>query len=231
MTPSRLAPALALSALAACSGAARVEVDPASLQLWEPGQTARVHGVALASNGKALPEKPCAWTSSDGAVATVAGAGREAVVTAAGSGVAAVRCTVGAAAGEAAVTVRLLARLEVEPSPALLRLEDQARATPLAIRAFDASGQLATPRRVATRCADENVCRGDDRGQLWPVGEGSTTATVVADGRRLELPVRVADARTAAGKPRAVTGNPMLEYEKAAEIIQREQKRAAEKRP
>lgn len=229
MRPSRLS-ALALAALGACSGAARVEVDPASVQLWEPGQTARVQAVALASNGKALPDKPCAWTTADPAVARVAGSGREATVTAAGAGSTTVRCTVGGAAGEIAVAVRLLGRVEAEPSPAPLRLLDQAEPLALRVRAFDTAGQPATPRRIVTRCRDEGVCRGDDRGQLWPVGPGATTAVVEADGKALEVPVTVEDARTAAGRPRAVTGNPMLEYEKAAKILQRERDRAAGKK-
>jgi hypothetical protein len=230
MHATRIFPALAGAALAACSGAARVEVGPASLQLWEPGQSARVRAVPLASSGKALPDRICAWSSADPAVATVAAAGNEATVTAAGAGSTAVRCRVGGATGEVAVTVRLIARLEVEPDPALLRLLDAPQPTTLAVRAFDQAGQPATPRRLLTRCLDESVCRGDDRGQLWPVGPGSTRAVVEADGRRVEVAARVEDARTAAGKPRAVKDNPMLEYEKAVEIIQREQKKAAEKK-
>jgi len=219
-----------LLALAACgSSAARVEVDPAGIQLTVRGQEARVRAVALAGNGKTLPEKTCAWSSSDAKVVAVAARGNEATVTAAGSGSAAVRCQVGDAVAEVPVSVRLIGKVEVTPAGLELRLLDQATPTALQVRALDEAGQPATPRRLTTRCLDENVCRGDDRGQLWPVGAGASRALVEADGARTEVPVKVVDARTAAGKPRAVTGNPMLEYEKAAEIIQREWKKEGKK--
>ncbi|MBI5070206.1 MAG: hypothetical protein HZB56_18380 [Deltaproteobacteria bacterium] len=221
----------ALLALASCgSSVARVEVDPAGIQLTVRGQEARVRAVALAGNGKTLPEKTCAWTSSEPRVATVAARGNEATVTAAGSGSAAIRCRTGDAVGEVPVSVRLIGKVEVAGPPPQLELRDQPAPTALPIRALDEAGQPATPRRITTRCLDENVCRGDDRGQLWPVGAGTSRAVVEADGVRAELEVKVVDARTAAGKPRAVTGNPMLEYEKAAEIIQKEWKKSGRPR-
>jgi hypothetical protein len=228
--PRRLPILAAAAALLSCQGVSRVEVDPAAVQLWSRGQTARVRAVALAGNGKALPEKTCAWSSANPRVATVEPAGNLAVLTAAGSGTTAVRCLVGGAAAEIAVSVRLLSRVEVSPSPAALKLLDQPAPLRLEIRGYDEAGGPATPRAVHTRCLDENVCRGDDQGQLWAVGPGSSRAVVEADGTPAEIAVSVADARTAAGKPRAVTGNPMLEYEKAVQIIQREQRQAAGKK-
>jgi hypothetical protein len=230
MPASRIALAASAAALAACQGVSRVEVDPAAVQLWARGQSARVRAVALSGNGKALPDRICAWSSSDPKVAAVEGAGNLAVVTASGAGTASVRCRVGGAAGEVAVSVRILSRVEVSPARAELKLLDEPRPLALEVRAFDEAGGPATPRSVRTRCLEESVCRGDDRGQLWAVGAGATRAVVEADGTRAEIAVAVSDARTAAGKPRAVTGNPMLEYEKAAEIIQREQRKAAGKR-
>jgi hypothetical protein len=94
----------------------------------------------------------------------------------------------------------------------------------------DEAGAPAAPRSVRTSCLSEAVCRGDDRGQLWAVGPGETRAVVEGDGVRAEVPVRVVDARTAAGRPRKVAGDYMQQYEKAAEIIQREQRKAAGKK-
>jgi hypothetical protein len=223
----RLLPPIVAAALAGCGGPARVEVDPASVQLHAAAQSARVRAVALAANGKALPDRICAWSSADERVATVQASGNEATVTAAGPGTTAVRCRVGGAAGEVAVAVRVISRVEAAPAQVTLRLQDRPEPAALEVRAFDDQGRPATPRTLRTRCRDEEVCRGDDRGQLWPVGPGETSAAVEADGARAEVAVRVEDARTAAGKPRPVTGNPMLEYEKAAEILQREQRKAA----
>jgi len=222
--------AAAAAALLGCQGAARVEVDPSSVQLWARGQTARVRAVALARNGRSLPDKICAWSSADPRVASVEPAANAAAVTAAGSGTTAVRCRVGDAVGEVLVSVRLLSRVEVSPGRAELKLLDEPRPLQLEVRGYDEAGGAATPRSVSTRCLDEGVCRGDDRGQLWAVAKGATRAVVDADGAKAEIEVSVSDARTAAGKPRAVTGNPMLEYEKAARIIQEEQRRAAGKK-
>lgn len=217
----------AAAALLGCQGAARVEVDPGSVQLWARGQTARVRAVALSGNGKSLPDKICAWSSADPRVAAVEPAANLAVVTAAGPGTTSVRCRVGGAVGEVLVSVRILSRIEVSPPRAELKLLDEPRPLALEVRGYDEAGSPATPRSVTTRCRDENVCRGDDRGQLWAVGVGSTRAEVDADGIRTGIEVAVGDGRTAAGKPRRVTGNPMLEYEKAARIIQEEQRKAA----
>jgi len=226
----RLLPALAAAALLGCTGPARVELDPSTVQLVARGQTTRVRAVALAANGKTLPDRLCAWSSADEKVATVKATGNEATVTAAGPGSTAIRCRVGSVGGEVAVAVRVIARVEVAPPAVTLRLLDKAEPTALAVRALDDQGRPATPRSLVTRCKDESICRGDDRGQLWPAGPGATTAVVEADGATAEVAVRVEDARSAAGRPRAVTGNPMLEYEKAAAIIQREQGKAAGKK-
>lgn len=220
---------LAAAALS-CGGPARIEVDPASLQLHAKGQTARVRAVALAGSGRTLPEKQCAWSSSDERVARVAARGNEAEVVATGPGTARVRCAVGAVAGEVVVVVRLVARVELEPGELRLRLLDRPEPATMSIRTTDEEGRMLSPGRLTTRCLDEAVCRGDDRAQVWPVGAGATTVRVEADGAAAERAVRVEDARSAAARPRPVKGNPMLEYEKAAAILQRDRQKAAEKK-
>jgi hypothetical protein len=91
-------------------------------------------------------------------------------------------------------------------------------------------------RTAFSRCANEEVCRGDARAQLWAVGPGDTTAVVEVEGARsAEIAVHVVDARTAAGKPKAVKGNPMEEIErqylkKVAEEKREEERRRAEPR-
>jgi hypothetical protein len=200
-------PALALLLLAAC-GPARVETDPASLQLFGRGQRATVRATPFSRCGRPLADA-CAWSSSDERVARVQARHNEATVTAQGHGRATVRCAVGGVAAEVPVTVTVVSRLEVAPARLALRLEDQPAPTPLAVRAFDGDGREVQGRAVATRCLDEAVCRGDGRGQVWPVGPGATTAQVVVEDGESAVAVEVADARSAAGKPRAVKGNPM----------------------
>jgi hypothetical protein len=216
---------LATGALAACDKAARVEMDPRSLRFGVRGQTAKVHAAPFARNGKSVPDQICAWSSTDEAVAKVAGPHNDATVTATGPGSAAIRCTIGGVAGEVPVQVRVVAKVEASPARAELKMTDEPAPFTLEVRAFDDAGAAVQGRAAFSRCANEEVCRGDGRAQLWAVGPGETTAVVEVEGARsAEIAVRVTDARTAAGKPKAVRGNPM-------EAIEREvRKREAEER-
>jgi hypothetical protein len=216
---------LATGALAACDKAARVEMDPRSLRFGVRGQTAKVHAAPFARNGKSVPDQICAWSSTDEAVAKVAGPHNDATVTATGPGSAAIRCTIGGVAGEVPVQVRVVAKVEASPARAELKMTDEPAPFTLEVRAFDDAGAAVQGRAAFSRCANEEVCRGDGRAQLWAVGSGETTAVVEVEGARsAEIAVRVTDARTAAGKPKAVRGNPM-------EAIEREvRKREAEER-
>ncbi|GEJ56063.1 Ig-like domain-containing protein [Anaeromyxobacter diazotrophicus] len=200
------AAALAL-ALAAC-GPARIDLEPASVQLHARGQRATVHATPRAASGEPRPRDACRWSSSDERIATVTGRHNEGEVTAAGHGRAVIRCEVGGVAAEAPVTVTLVARLAVAPARLELVLRDEPAPAALAVEALDAEGRPVAGRAAVTRCLDEAVCRGDARGQVWPVGAGTSRATVEVDGASAEVPVRVVDARSAAGRPRQVRVSP-----------------------
>lgn len=221
-TPRSAAIALAALSLAACDGVARVELDPAALRFGVRGQTAKVHATPVAKNGKPLPGERCAWSSTDEKVATVAGPANDATVTAAGPGTATVRCTIGKVDADLPVLVRVVARVELKQARADLRVADEPAPFPLEVAVFDDGGAAVLGRSAFSRCANEEVCRGDGRAQLWAVAAGETTAFVEVEGARsAEIPVKVVDARTAAGRPQAVRGNPMEEIER--EIREREE--------
>ena len=204
-----------VAALGACGGPGRADLDPASLRFHARGQSAPLRATVRNSAGKVLPASGCEWSSSDERVARVEGRLRDATVTAVGPGTASILCRAGAASGATAVTVRLASRLEVAPARLELKLGDAPAPAAIEIRVLDTEGRPLLDRPAAVRCRDESVCRGDDRGQVWPVGAGETLATVEVDGAGATLSVRVVDARTSEGRPRPVKGNPMLDVEKA----------------
>jgi len=218
MGPVRPSPAslsCILLALAGCERPARVDLEPGTLRLHARGQSAPLKATVSSSRGRQLPAAACEWSSADGRVATVAGRGREATVTASGPGGTSIRCAAGPASASAAVTVRIASRLEVSPPRLEIRLGDEPAPAALELSVLDTEGRPYLDRPASTRCEDESVCRGDDRGQVWPVGPGETRAMVEVDGARATVPVRVVDARSASGRPRRVEGNPMMEVERA----------------
>ncbi len=215
-----LAPVL----LAGCGGAARVDLEPGTLQLSGRGQAARIQATPRERNGRPVPSERCRWSSSDPAVATVEADGNAARVVSAGPGTATVRCAIGSVAAELPVTVRVVARLTVRPERAELRMLDEPAPLALQVEAVDDRGAPVTGRIVNITCAAEDVCRGDARGQLWATGAGETTARVEVEGAQVTLPVKVVDARTAEGKPQAVKGDPMLEIERAVRAREAEER-------
>lgn len=231
MTPRTLAPLVVLAAaLAGCDSVARVELSPASLQFGVRGQTAKVHAAPVAKNGKPLPAEACKWSSADGKVATVAGPANDAVVTAVGPGSTKVTCAVGGVTAAVDVLVRVVARVEVTPAKVEVKMLDEPTPVALQVTATDDTGAQVLGRPLLSRCANEDVCRGDGRGQLWGVGPGDTTAVVEVEGARsAEVAVHVVDARSADARPQAVKGNPMLELEKKYLKKVAEDRKAAEK--
>lgn len=213
-----LAPALLLPAAAlalACGGPARVDVQPTSLRFFGRGQSLPVHATPVGRNGRSMPESACAWTTGNAKVATVSARGNDAVVTSVGPGSAAVRCTIGSISAEVPVTVRIVAKVTVASRTVQLAVRDEPEPVSAGVQAFDDTGAPVAGRAILTRCANEDVCRGDARGQLWAVGPGDTTAVaIVEDAQSEPIQVHVVDARTAKTKPQRVSGNPMLEVER-----------------
>ncbi len=207
--------ALACLVLCACERPARIALDPPRLSISVRGGTAKIHASVFAKNGRPLPDQACSWSSTDEKVVAARAQHNEVTVTAVGSGSAAVRCAIGSLVAEAPVSVRWVKRIEVSPRAVEVKMLDQPAPAALEVRAFDQEGLLMSGRTVHTRCMDEAVCRGDDRGQVWAVGPGDSGVVVEVDEARAEVEAHVVDARTAQGKPRRVKGNPMEIYEKA----------------
>ncbi|HSN89825.1 MAG TPA: hypothetical protein VLS93_01240 [Anaeromyxobacteraceae bacterium] len=211
----------------ACGGPARIEMEPGSLRFFGRGQTLTVHATPVAKNGRPVPGKVCRWSSTDEKVAAVTGPHNEGAVVSAGPGSAAIRCTIGGVSAEVPVTVRVVARVAVQPARIEVKILDEATPAPLRVEAFDDTGALVLGRAALVRCLSEEVCRGDQRGQVWGVAPGETTATVEVEGATsAPVSVKVIDARTAEGKPQRVTGDPMAEIERAVRAREAEEAKA-----
>jgi hypothetical protein len=226
-----LLPAAALLACVAACGQqpARITLEPTGARLFGRGQQTRLHANPLSKRGEPLQKFACGWSSSDEKVATVKGTHNDATVTAAGPGSAAIRCAIGDVVAEANVAVRLAGRVEVKPAQVDLKMLDEPVPTALQIQTFDDQGALLVGRAPFIRCGNEEIARGDARGQLWAVGPGATICSVEVGDAKAEVAARVTDARTAATKPQAVKGNPMEEVERQYLREEAARKRAAEK--
>jgi hypothetical protein len=207
MRAPSLAPLLAtLPLLAACARADRIELQPSTVRFVGVGKSTDVHATPYERNGLHHPDPPCAWTSSDEKVVKVAGRGNDATLTTVAPGTAAVRCTIGSAVAELPVTVRVVSRIAVRPDRAELTVAATPAPLVLSVDAFDDQGAPVASRSALVACQDEGVCRGDARGQVWPVGPGQTTARVEVEGASLSLPVKVVEGRSAGARPQAYKG-------------------------
>lgn len=225
------AASLALLALAACGSQepARITLDSTGTRLFGRGQQAKFHASPVSKRGEPLQKYACAWSSSDEKVATVKGAHNDVTVTATGAGSATIRCTIGAIFAEAGVAVRLAGRVEVKPTEVELVMLDEPAPVALQIQAFDDQGSLLVGRAPFIRCQNEEIARGDSRGQLWAVGPGETGCSVEVGDAKADVKARVKDSRSADAKPKAVKGNPMEAYEKEFARREAERKKAEEK--
>jgi len=215
---------LAFLALPACGGPVRIDLEPASVRLFGRGQSAQLHATPREKGGKPSLGAPCAWSSSDPKVVTVAGKHLDATVTSVGPGTATVTCAVGDVKASLTAAVRTVARVTA-PAAAQLELADEKRPLALAIEVRDDEGAPVAGRLAYTRCQDEEVCRGDARGQLWATGAGATTATVEVEGVTATVAVTVKDVRTEATKPQILKKGYMEELE--AQVRKREAAEAA----
>ncbi|MGB8932373.1 MAG: Ig-like domain-containing protein [Anaeromyxobacteraceae bacterium] len=222
-------PSLVLLLTACGKQPAKITLEPTGARLFGRGQQFKLHANPLSKRSELLQEFACAWSSSDEKVATVAGKHNDATVTATGAGSATIRCAIGDISAEATVAVRLVGRVEVKPTQLDLVMLDEPQPAALQIQAFDDQGALLVGRAPSIRCQNEEIARGDARGQLWAVGPGETGCTVEVGDAKAIVATRVKDSRSAEFKPKAVKGDPMAEYEKEFARREKERKKAEEK--
>jgi hypothetical protein len=233
MRPPSRPPAALVAALllAACARADRIELQPSTVRFVGVGKSTDVHATPYERNGLHHPDPPCTWSSSDDKVVKVAGRGNDATLTSVAPGVASVRCTIGPAFADLAVAVRVVSRIAVRPERADLKVVDTPTPMALSVDALDDQGAPLTGRPALVVCQDEGVCRGDARGQIWPVGPGETTARVEVEGVSAAVPVKVTEGRSADARPKAFKGkeNYAAEIERQYEERQKAEEKARQK--
>jgi hypothetical protein len=217
--------------LAACGSQqpARITLEPTGSRLFGRGQQVKLHANPLSKRSEPMQKLACAWSSSDEKIATVAGKHNDATVTATGAGSATIRCAIGDISAESSVAVRLVGRVEAKPARVELVMLDEPQPVALQIQAFDDQGALLVGRAPSIRCQNEEIARGDARGQLWGVGPGETACTVEVGDAKADVTAEVKDSRSAEAKPKAVKGNPMAAYEKEFARREAERKKAEAK--
>ena len=162
--------------------AAAIDVIPPQATLIGPAGTSfTVSAAVKTSKNQPISIRPT-WTSSDEKVAKVT---PEGVVTSVGNGTAAVTAHIGELQGvaEVSVLVREIARLEVHPATALVRVGDSQR---FAVVAFSSDGSRLENAVAQFRSSNPTVATIDGGGNASGVSAGTATIHVDVAGRVAE---------------------------------------------
>jgi hypothetical protein len=159
-----------------------VEVSPANPRLVGPvGTQIPLDGVVKDSKDKTIGLVPV-WTSQSPAVATVSPAG---IVTSVGKGTSMIVAKVGDVQGacEVSVDIRDIARLELRPLTALVRVGDHQQ---FAVLAYGADGVPIEGIAAVFLSTDPSVAKVDASGRAYGLGPGASTIRAVLGTTRAE---------------------------------------------
>jgi uncharacterized protein YjdB len=164
-----------------------VEITPPSAHLVGPaGTTIRVGAVVKNSAGKPVP-RPVAWSSSKTAVATISGEG---TVTSVGPGTTTIVGKVGDLEGvsDVIVTVGEIARLEIHPTTALVRVGDSQR---FEVVAYAPDGKAYETSTAVFQSSDPAVATVDPAGMASGIKAGTATIKATLAGVNAEATLLV----------------------------------------
>ncbi|HEY6066462.1 MAG TPA: Ig-like domain-containing protein [Thermoanaerobaculia bacterium] len=162
--------------------AATIDVVPAQATLaGPPGTTYPVSAVVKSSKDKPIALRPT-WTSSDPKIVTVSSEG---LVTSVGNGTAMVTARVGELQGAAEVSVLVhdIARLDVRPATALVRIGDSQK---FQVLVYGADGGRLENASARFRSSNPAVATIDGAGVAVGVAAGTATIHVDLAGRAAE---------------------------------------------
>ncbi|HEV2750218.1 MAG TPA: Ig-like domain-containing protein [Gemmatimonadales bacterium] len=176
-TPGNLTASASVT-VACAAPVATVTISPSSVNL-QNGQTSQLTATLKDANGNVLTGRTVTWSSDNGAVATVSGAG---LVTAAGAGSATITALSEGQSGTASVTVSSVPVASVTVSPATASLTvgqtAQLTATPK-----DANGNPLVGRPVTWTTSNGSVATVNTTGLVSAAGAGSATITATSEGQ------------------------------------------------
>src|SRR5207253_2619736 len=157
---------------------ASVAVTPASASI-QTGGTIQLTATPKDANGKPLTGRTVAWTSANGAVATVSTSG---LVTGAATGTTTITATSEGQSGTASVAVSNapVASVDVSPAAASLQVSQtlQLTATPK-----DANGGPLSGRAVTWASSNTAAATVGGSGLVTAVGAGAATITATSEGQ------------------------------------------------
>jgi len=162
----------------------------ASKSLLAIGDTAQLTATARTATGQTVTGVSFSWSTDDQTVATVTSAG---IVTATGIGSTPVRAGVGSVEGS--VTIRV----DATPGPAVTSVEIsptqtsvvEGQSTQFFAIARDADGNVITGRGEQWTGDDSSIAFVEPLGRVTGLRAGSTTVTVVIDGKSATGTIRV----------------------------------------
>ena len=157
---------------------AAVQIAPASVSV-RIGTTFALAAQTIDAEGRALPNRPITWTSSNNAVATVNNQGG---VTGVAAGAATITATSEGKSGTAAVTVTLnaVATITLAPGSETLGVGTDA---PFTATLRDAGGAVLTNRAIAWNSSNVQVATVSSTGVATALSPGTAIVSAVSEGR------------------------------------------------
>ena len=186
--------------------ATTLTVTPATASLVAFGDTLRLTAAVLDQNGRPMAGAAVAWSSGNGAVATVDASG---LVTGVAAGEVEITATSSGVTGSAALTVVDPAPTTVAVAPDTAALTALGQTAQLSAEVRDQAGRAMDGVPVSWSSADTVVAAVDSVGLVTAVGGGTTTVAATAGDASGEAAVTVMQsASSVAVTPSAATVGP-----------------------
>jgi uncharacterized protein YjdB len=165
---------------------ASVTVSPSAATLYL-GQTVDLGAVAKDSDGNTLTGRAIAWSTGNGAIATVSSTG---IVTAVAAGTVTITATVEGKTGTAVITAAVVPVASVTLSAGVATLY-QTATFDYDASAADSAGNVLTGRAAAWTSSNTSVATVTSNGLVTALAQGETSITATVEGRTASATITV----------------------------------------